>query len=643
MILRTAYILLFLLVILAIAPAPSHANNAAHAVKAASDRNWGVALHHARLSGDDALMTLVKWQYMMDSDSGAGFSEIMAFIARNPDWPDSKRLQVRAELSLADNPVDDSELLSIFSTENPLTGIGKMRLAQALMQSGDNASSRVKTLVKEGWINGDFDNAEEQRLLKKFGGILTRDDDIARTDRLLWDEKTAPAKRMMGMLPQEYQSLFSARIALIQKERSAAKLVDKVSSKFKDDPGLLYDRMRYRARRNDDHGVRQILLSLPDDVPYPEKWWRYRELQARAAIDRDEYKTAAKLIRGYEILDGTDMANGLWLDGWIHLEFLKESKKALGIFAKMYDTVKYPVSRARAAYWAARAAAARGDRGQVDDWHSKAAAYPTTFYGQLAAFHLNRNAPLRLPSDVSHSGGGSGSSLQQAIALCIEYGDYNMASRLISSLIENTSSDSEAIAVAALGHRLNVPFLGVRGAKKALQRNIVMLKVGYPRPQTPHDIPIERALTLAIARQESEYDPKAKSPANALGLMQVLPATAKETARKIGVRYSRAMLLSPEYNFTIGSHYLSRLISAYSGSYVMAIAAYNAGPGNVSKWSRQFGTPGNTLESAVNWIEKIPFSETRNYVQRVLENVQVYRHLENEGSQPLGIADDLIR
>lgn len=640
---RSAYILLIVLLLSVLAPMHAGADNVSGALSAASDRNWGTALALADNSGNDALSTLIRWQYMLDSDSGAGFNEIMDFIAKNPDWPDSKKLRVRAELSLATSPTDDSSLIAAFGSENPITGIGKIRLAQALINTGIASKERIDTLVKEGWIQGDFDTSEEQQILKQFGGILTTKDDIARVDRLLWDEKITPAKRLLGTLPQEHQTLFSARIALIQKEKSASKLIDKVSGKFKTDAGLLYERMRFRARKNDDTGVRQILISLPDDVPYPEKWWRYRELQTRVAIDAGEYKTAQKLLKGYETLEGTDLANGLWLDGWVHLEFLRESQKALNIFSKMYDTVKYPVSRARAAYWAAKAAGERGDSGSARSWHEKAAAYPTTFYGQLAATQLNKNTSLNLPSDISSSSSGRDSTLQKAIALAIQYDDYNLASRLISHAVENADSDDKAISAALIGQSMNVPFLSVRGAKKALQRNIVMLNAGYPTPQTPYDIPIERALALAIARQESEYDPNARSPANALGLMQLLPSTAKETAGKIGLPYSRAMLLSPDYNFTVGSHYLARLISAYDGSYVMAIAAYNAGPGNVSKWSRQFGTPGNAVESAINWIEKIPFSETRNYVQRVLENLQIYRKLENTNDASLRIADDLVR
>ncbi len=603
-----------------------------------------VAIAASQSSGNDGLATLMQWQYMLDADSGAGFSEIMAFIAQNPDWPDIKKLRVRAEQSLVAGSVDGSELIRAFANELPITGLGKIRLAQALIESGTPATSdKVTTLVKEGWIQGDFETPEEQRILQQFSAQLSQDDHVARTDRLLWDEKVTPAKRMISFVPQEYHALFAARAALIGKEKSAPKLVDKVHAKFHKHPGLLYDRMRYRAARNDDSGVQHILLSIPDDAPYPEKWWRYRELQARAAIDDGEYKTASSLIRGYETLEGTDLANGLWLDGWLNLEFLRESGKAQSVFSKMYDTVKYPVSRARAAYWAAKAAGRKGDAGSARSWLEKAASYPTTFYGQLANFDLNRNTPLRLPGDVSASTAGSESTLQKAIAISIEQEEYSMASRLITHAIENAPSDDYAVSVASIGHKLNVPFLSVRAAKRALQRNIVMLKIGYPMPQTPIDIATERALVLAITRQESEYDPNAKSSANALGLMQLLPATARETARKLGMPYSRAMLLSPDYNMTIGSHYLGRLISAYNGSYVMAIAAYNAGPGNVSKWSRQFGTPGNTVESAVNWIEKIPFSETRNYVQRVLENLQVYRQLEAKESIPLGIGEDLVR
>jgi peptidoglycan lytic transglycosylase len=231
----------------------------------------------------------------------------------------------------------------------------------------------------------------------------------------------------------------------------------------------------------------------------------------------------------------------------------------------------------------------------------------------------------------------------RAIKICLDYDQLELAGKLINHLIENTTSKYEAVLAGDLGAKAGKTYLSVRGAKKALQDNVVLIKAGYPTPKTPK-VELERALTLAITRQESEFDRRAQSPANALGYMQLLPGTAKETAKKLGMGFSIDRLYEPDYNMTLGSAYLQRMVDSYDGSYVMAIASYNAGPGNVRKWAKAFGTPGDNVDGAVNWIEKIPFAETRNYVQRVLENMQVYRHIEAGNTPPkLEIGEDLVR
>jgi soluble lytic murein transglycosylase len=315
----------------------------------------------------------------------------------------------------------------------------------------------------------------------------------------------------------------------------------------------------------------------------------------------------------------------------------------------MYDKVRFPVSKARAAYWAGRAAERAGDRNAAESWYNTGSAYPTAFYGQLSALKQHGTAPLRIPAAPRITGDEQQrfdqSDLAQAVTIVSRMGRNDLASRLISGMIESAQSADDAAMIAALGKEIGHSFLSVRGAKKALQyHNAVLLKTGYPSPKTPYDAAVERPLLLAITRQESEFDPSAKSPAGALGMMQLLPSTARETAKKYGLGYALPRLYEPDYSWTIGSLYLNRMIDNYNGSYVMAIAAYNAGPGNVRKWVRLFGTPGNDIDKAVKWIEMIPFSETRNYVQRVLENLQLYRYALAEGESPkLKLGEDLAR
>ncbi|MDE3059617.1 MAG: lytic transglycosylase domain-containing protein [Pseudomonadota bacterium] len=611
-------------------------------------QDWNNAALHAKQSGNATLAKLVQWQYLLDPDSQAGFEEITRFIDDNPDWPDQKKLRIRAELAIRDSHVADNDLIAWFGDNEPITGAGKLALAEADQRQEKGSQEKIAGLIRDAWRNGDFDETQEKHILDAHGSLLRREDDIARIDRLLWEEKLTAVKRVLGRLPADYQKLCKARMALIQDKRLAVIAVAEVPSSLKNDPGLIYDRMAYRARRDDDSGVRDMLLAAPAQVPYPEKWWRQRELQVRKAIGERKYTLAEKLLAHHAQIDGSELADAVWLDGWLHSEFMNRPKDGLEIFQRMYDTVHFPASKSRAAYWAGRAAEKAGDKEAAEHWYETAGAYSTTFYGQLAALRHAGEAPLHLPSPPSISEEArrsfEDSELARAAALCVELGEPELAQRLIGHMIADADDEAEAALAAGLGKKLGLTHLGVHGAKKALQRNVVLVDAGYPLPKTPTDLAVERPLALAVTRQESEFDAHARSPSGALGMMQLMPATGKEIARKHHLSFAKDRLFDPQYNIGLGGIYLARLINSYDGSYVMAIAAYNAGPGNVRDWTQQFGTPGNNVENAIDWIEKIPFSETRNYVQRVLENLQVYRHLNAGSNAPaLQIGKDLVR
>lgn len=615
----------------------------------ADRKDWSNAQAHAAQSHNPVLIKLINWEYALDPDSGAGHDEIMQFMQANPDWPDQKRLRIRAELALRRSAEFDQDIITEFKEQPPITGVGKMALAEALMRGGKTPQEKITTLIRDAWRGGDFDEIQEQQIIDTYGNLLKRTDDIDRIDRLLWEEKITGAKRILDRVPADYRKLYQARMSLIADKRSAILSVAQVPAALKHDPGLIYDRMRYRARRDDTKGVREMLLAAPSHVPYPEKWWRQRELQVREAIGENNFKLAKKLLANHGQSDGGTLADALWLQGWLDTEFLKEPKTGYDLFYRMFSEVRFPVSKARAAYWAARAAEKAGDKEAAASWYTTASAYPTTFYGQLASLKANGTAPLRLPAAPEISGEAQrvfdNEELTRAIKLCIAANQPDLAKKFINYLAENADDDTQAALASHFGNRIGQPALSVHAAKKAMQqRGVVVIEAGYPRVKTPTGLAVERPLALAITRQESEFDPHARSPSGALGMMQLMTATAKETARKDDVPFSAGQLGDPSYNMTLGSLYLARLIRNYDGSYIMAIAAYNAGPGNVRNWAGQFGTPGNRLDSAIDWIEKIPFTETRNYVQRVLENLQIYRHLESDVDAPkLKLGEDLAR
>lgn len=627
-----------------IAPAHADDSHARSAFQFADRKDWVNAYAHAKATGDGPLIKLIAWEYIMDADSGATFTEIVRFIDQNPHWPEQKKLRIRAEQALRDDKVPDHDIIAWFGDEKPITGIGKMALVEALRRGRLASQDKMNDLVREAWRDGDFDETQEKNILASYGKLLTSADHIARVDRLLWEEKTGPAKRALPLVPANYAKMFKARMALIANNKLANVQVALISSDLKNNPGLIYDRMRYRARKGDDKGVREMLNLAPNNPPYPEKWWRIREIQVRESIAEKKYADALKLLSKHAQVEGANLADAVWLQGWIKCEFQDRPQSAFEDFTSLFDKVKFPVSRARAAYWAGRAATRMGDQQAAATWYARASQYSTTFYGQLATLKSRGSAPLTFaaPPQITAQDKANfeHNDAIKAIRVALKYDNYTIANRLMNYMIENDDDEAEMAQLADIGASSGYTYLSVRAAKKALQQNVVLVQAGYPTPKTP-STPLERALTLAITRQESEFDPHAKSPSNALGMMQLLPGTAKEVAHKNDIAYSASKLEEPSYNMTLGSLYLKRLIDSYDGSYVLAIGAYNAGPGNVRKWMQSFGTPENDVDKAVNWIEKVPFAETRNYIQRVLENLQVFRAL--EGNNKLQLDTDLKR
>jgi len=630
-------------------PCLAWADPAQDAFLFADKHNWPEALAHAK-RGDPVLLKTITWLYLQDPDAHASFHEVSSFISKNPNWPHQDKLHLRAEQALRNSVVPDGELKEWFTKNPPVSGIGKLKYAETLMQGDANLKDEtIRMLLREAWRDGDFEEPEERRLLALYSEVLRPEDHAARASRLLWEEKIKPVLRMQDKLSSAEAALVQARVALIQDKSDAAFRVSRVPPEQARDTGLLYDRLQWRARRGDDAGVRELLLAAPATVPYGRKWWKLRGQAVREAIGAGHYSLAAKLLAHHGQTEGEPLADATWLTGWLALEFQHDPQSAYLQFYHMYDAVSFPVSKARAAYWAGRAAEKTGDGESAKSWYATAASYPTTFYGQLASAHVNGTAPLRFPAapEVSEAERSAfdKEELPRAIRIAGEARGLDTATVLLYHIIDETKSPARAALAVDLAAHLKGEALGVRAAKRAMQHNVLVITTGYPKRALPEDSPLPPALALAIIRQESEFDPWAKSSAGALGLMQLGPATAKETARKNDLIFTALRLYEPTYNIQLGSAYLARLIKAYDGSYVMAIAAYNAGPGNVRKWIATFDTaPHKSAEDAADWIEKIPYTETRNYVERVTENLQVYKNLlAGKDAPKLTIREDLTR
>ena len=585
--------------------------------------------------------TLAQWQSLRDPDApGVAFADGVRFLADHPGWPDEKTIRIRTEAA-ADFEHPNAAVMADFCRDpGPISGHGMFACLRA--KAGDEPQRQ--TWLHQGWIQGDFSDSEERLLLAEHD--FTSADHIARIERLLYEKKTAAAKRMLPLVPAARRPLYLARIALIGDDRHAKTLLRNLPTAEQHNPGILFDRITNAMGDHDADEVVTLISAAPANAPYPDLWWPARNMAIREALARRNSALAFSMLARRGEIKGEALAEALWLKGWIALEFRHDPRNAYKDFHRLYTEVATPVSRARAAYWAARAAHKNGNTDIAHEWLEKAARYTTVFYGQLAALTLSPGAPLPLPTSP-HATAEDRHAFEQdeqveAIRLLSANRDEKMRDRFLSHLANTSSDPARLVLLADLARQLDGVSGGVKLAKLALRKQVVMIDYGWPRITLPHTLGVEPALALAISRQESEFDIHAQSAADARGLMQLLPATARHIAERNDISYSDSLLERADSNLTLGTFYLGQIIHGFDGSYVLGIASYNAGPATVRRWTHDQGPPPKTLDGTIDWIESIPFAETRNYVMRVLENTQVYRTLLTPEA-PLKLSEDILR
>ena len=475
-------------------------------------------------------------------------------------------------------------------------------------------------------------------------------------DRLLWEGRYWPAQRMLHKVNPRYLALSVARLRLMRMQRNVDGAIAKVPAELRDHPGLVYERLRWRRRKGLDTAL-EFLADTALGRVHPEKWWTERAILARRTLGKGHISEAYRVAKNHHLRPeaGLAFAEAEWLAGWIALQFLTDHEVALDHFTTMFAAVKFPLSRARGAYWAARAAEAEGKTKLAERWHRMAARYSTTYYGQLAASRLAPGNPfLWLPPDP-----------QPAIAQ-IEAFDAHELVRVVRVLRPDRPEGALA-AVRPQPRRLRrvalvagpdgvagaapwAPGPGHLGGQKERPCGPRPDRGGYPTPNVPVLVNGARKpgpelpLVLAVIRQESAFRPEAISRAGARGLMQLLPSTARTVAKALKMRFSyRRLTAEPDFNMKLGQAYLGKLLEDFDGSYVLALAAYNAGPVRARKWLRANGDPRQSLTDAIDWVELIPIDETRNYVQRVMEGLQVYRGRLNGARAAITLERDLSR
>lgn len=594
----------------------------------------------ARNSGSDAAIAAVTWYELTRSPDLPEFSAYEQFLARHPGWPNEEKLLMRAEIALLGNHSPDSAIASWFSRHAPQTAYGRYMSALTKRQPITDA------LIADTWINADFTAAKEKEFRDRYGAKLSRDLHTRRADRLIWEGRYGNAQRLFPQLDDAHRKLFDARIALASRSRNVDGLVDRVPAQFRNDPGLIYERMRWRANKRNYAGVEELLLQAPATVPYPEKWWPHRLRAIREALDTRRFDTAYRLAAAHGQRERLERSEALWTKGWIALVFKNSASEAYTDFTQMHGIVSYPISRSRAAYWAGRAAKASG-KSDASAWFKKAAEHPTTFYGQLALIELSPTSPLSIPWPATPRPADAQAALNKSdlgrAVLALGQADaLDAAWPLLLHLVEHAGSESNARAYVMTGLYFNRTDVSLKAAKEAQRFGWTFTEAAFPVPgayRIKHAV--DTAYALAISRQESLFNPKALSPAGARGLMQIMPATGRLVASKQKIPHNNDKLFDPAHNITLGTLYLQELLERFGGNHVLATAGYNAGPGRPTQWQGRNGRIGADLYQTVNWIEMIPFNETRNYVQRVLENQQVYRYLLSQGKQPVTLKEVL--
>ena len=613
------------------------------AFAAAQKNNWKAAARDAALARDPLPREALHWLAITRGADGASFGEITRFIVNHPDWPGQPALEQAAEEAM--NGVPDNVLAAWFAKHPPITAAGKLREADLWTAQGRIEDAHA--LIRAIWINSDLSAFDERSIFQRYHDVLRLDDHEKRLDRLLWDDQVAAARRLLPMVPAGPRAVAKARLGLMTFAGNADSLVDEVPPAYRNDPGLLYDRVRWRRRKDLDDGALDLLVVAPSDPAHAAQWANERQIMARRALAMGRPDIAFRVAEQHDTTNGPSFAELEFLAGWIALRFLNQPDLAYAHFVRLYDAGTLPITIARGAYWAGRAADKLGYHELAASWFDTAAERFTTYYGQLAAT-VQGITPIHLVREPKPSATEINAfNRQELVRLTRDLAEADaddIVTPFFRRLRNTATTPDQYMLTARLAREIERPDLEVETAKRASYAGVNLIAEGYPIPDLPKGGSVETPLLLAMTRQESAFAHEAVSRAGARGLMQLMPHTASLIAKALHLRFSQKRLTTDRrYNVTLGRAYLNDLLTDFSGSYVLAIAAYNAGPARVKDWMSLYGDPRAASVNVIDWVESIPYSETRNYVQRVLENLQIYRLRLSKADFRFTLASDLKR
>jgi soluble lytic murein transglycosylase len=596
---------------------------------------------------DPLAQKLTEWALLRSDDSNAGFERLAAFVSSNPSWPNITMLRRRAESALWDDRRSDATVRQFFATSKPTTAKGKFSLARALLAQGDRP--QAVALVREAWREDNCSRECERMVMDMFSDILTRADHKARMDRRLYEEDSDAGMRMAHLLGGTELAIARARAAVTDKSSKAKALLDAVPESARHDLGYIFSRAQWLRRHDHNTDAAKLMLSAQRNAPPHhdfDEWWVERRVLSRKLLDEGHEQLAYRVARE-AVSPPRELYRGEheFTAGWIALRFLNDPRAAAQHFARVGDGPPQPPTIARGEDWQGRAAEAAGRSGEARTHYQAAAQYPTAYYGQIARAKLGLgDLTIRRPPSTSHRAALMNLEVVRAVQLLYAIEARDLVISFVADLADRAIDPAALVAVAEIAKKNDDARAMLLIGKGALARGVPMDVYAFPTIGIPPfrivGPPVDKSVVYSIARQESAFNPRAISRAKALGLMQVLPGTGKQIAKKFGFPFDQKRMLSdPAYNAQMGAAELGDVLENYRGSYILSFVAYNAGRGRVKQWIEKYGDPRDPSVDPIDWVERIPFSETRNYVQRILENMQVYRAQLGHTSRPTIEAD----
>ena len=602
-------------------------------LKSGDQKKWARSIKGIEKINDKVARKIIIWRWLIADDGVSSKKDLENFYQSSTTWPKINKVKAKIESKKVTN--DIKKTLDWFQENPPITPIAKIKLSEILIKN--NFIEEGNWLLKEAWVNNSFSYSEEKYILKSYKNIITNSENTKRLENLIWKKHWSSANRQLKRVSSDIKQFSIAKIKLSRRRGNVDQAIKNVPKSLINEESLIYERVKWRRKARLEKPSLELLLSYNGEYSYPKKWWKEVNYHTRKQLSYKNYKLATKILEQYNLSSKDYLSEAQWLAGWLSLTFNKDPNSAYKYFSKMFLEVKTPISKARASYWAGKTSEELGNREDLKIWYERAAAFPATFYGQLALKKLNRE--LFLPSQSIEFNQNEfkkfkENELVRALILLLQVENRKLSRIFAMHLVTQAKNTKDILMLSKILNDFNQVSFSIFVGKKAIYNNIYIPSLNFPVPDTElmnlinKNTEIPLPVTLAITRQESAFDIKAKSRAGARGLMQLMPRTARITAKKNNYKYKRIYLTSrPAYNVKIGSFYFKEMLNKFNGSYVLALAAYNAGPSRVNRWLKVYGDPRKNEIDPVTWMELIPISETRNYVQRVIEGIYMYRML----------------